>query len=168
MVSSRKLPSSVFTPSMEASPSRRGASASKSLGCTDRREISGSPRMHPSISFVLYGANSSVHVFKIQARIALLARSCNSSAFRLHCHKSMHTGCFSRSLAPAGLGVPLQKQRDTSRDSGRLNCNQKLLYLTVVSCFLFCDPDQFRKLRFCLHRFTSFPGGYLGNTFLLL
>ena len=29
----------------------------------------------------------------------------------------MHTGCVSRSLAPAGLGIPLQKQRDTSRDS---------------------------------------------------
>ena len=41
----------------------------------------------------------------------------NSSAFRLHCHKSMHTGCGKRSLAPAGLGIPLQMQRDTSRVS---------------------------------------------------
>ena len=47
----------------------------------------------------------------------------NSSALRLHCHKSMHTGCDSRSLAPAGLRIPLRMQRDTSRDSGRLNCN---------------------------------------------
>ena len=37
----------------------------------------------------------------------------NSSALRLHCHKSMHTG----------LRIPLRMQRDTSRDSGRLNCN---------------------------------------------
>ena len=47
----------------------------------------------------------------------------NSSAFRLHCHKSMHTGCVSRSLAPRRPRIPLQKQHDTSRDSGRLNCN---------------------------------------------
>ena len=32
---------------------------------------------------------------------------CNSSAFRFHCHQSVHTGCDSRSLAPAGLGIPL-------------------------------------------------------------
>ena len=60
--------------------------------------------------------------------------SCNSSAFRLHCHKSMHTGCVSRSLAPAGLGIPLQKQRDTSRDSGGLNCN---LFFIIIQFFSF-------------------------------
>ena len=37
----------------------------------------------------------------------------------------MHTGCVSRSLALADLGIPLQKQRDTSRDSGGLNCNNR-------------------------------------------
>ena len=61
---------------------------------------------------------------------------CNSSAFRLHCHKSMHTGCVSRSLAPAGLGIPLQKQRDTSRDSGRLSCN----FYLHMSFNKFIDP----------------------------
>ena len=36
----------------------------------------------------------------------------NSSAFRLHCYKCMHTGCDFRSLAPANLGITLRMQRD--------------------------------------------------------
>lgn len=44
-------------------------------GYTAPKEISGSPRIQPSISCIRYGANSSVHVFKIQARISRLANS---------------------------------------------------------------------------------------------
>ncbi len=44
------------------------------------------------------------------------------SAFRLHSNKSMHTDCKNRSLARGCLGIALQMQGNTSRDSGRLNC----------------------------------------------
>ena len=50
----------------------------------------------------------------------------NTSAFRLHCHDCMHTDCDSLRLAPAILGIPLQMQRDASRDSVRLNCYDHL------------------------------------------
>ena len=40
-----------------------------------------------------------------------VTKNCNSSAFRLHCHKSIHTGCDSRSLASAEPGIPLHLQR---------------------------------------------------------
>ncbi|MBS6735298.1 MAG: hypothetical protein KH275_08905, partial [Clostridiales bacterium] len=53
----------------------------------------------------------------------------------------MHTGCVSRSLAPAGLGIPLQKQRDTSRDSGRLN-----RYL--ISDISLYDMEIFRNISY--------------------
>ena len=47
------------------------------------------------------------------------------SAFRLHSNKSMHTDCKNRSLARGCLGIALQMQGNTSRDSGRLNCYKK-------------------------------------------
>ena len=42
---------------------------------------------------------------------------------RLHSNKSMHTGCMKCILAPVCLGIDLQMQVNTSRNSGRLNCN---------------------------------------------
>ena len=44
------------------------------------------------------------------------------SALRLHSNNSMHTDCKKRSLARDCLGIALQMQGNTSRDSGRLNC----------------------------------------------
>ncbi|EEG49531.1 hypothetical protein RUMHYD_01564 [Blautia hydrogenotrophica DSM 10507] len=41
----------------------------------------------------------------------------------------MHTDCENRSLAPAVLGIPLQMQRDASRNSDRLNCYAKAAYI---------------------------------------
>lgn len=75
MVPSRMVLSSVFSPVRMASPSRYDSSPAGSSGYTGCRGITGSPRIQSSISRGLYGANSSVHVFKIQARIALFARS---------------------------------------------------------------------------------------------
>ena len=43
-------------------------------------------------------------------------------ALRLHSNKSMHTDCKKRSLTRDCLGIALQMQGNTSRDSGRLNC----------------------------------------------
>ena len=44
------------------------------------------------------------------------------SALRLYSNNSMHTDCKKRSLARDCLGIGLQMQGNTSRDSGRLNC----------------------------------------------
>ena len=51
------------------------------------------------------------------------------SALRLHSNKSMHTDCKKRSLTRDCLGIALQMQGNTSRDSGRLNCYQNTPYL---------------------------------------
>lgn len=47
------------------------------------------------------------------------------SALRLYSNNSMHTDCKKRSLARDCLGIALQMQGNTSRDSGRLNCYHK-------------------------------------------
>ena len=66
---------------------------------------------------ILYHASTAVSIISPK----LSYKTCYYSALRLHSNKSMHTDCKKRSLARGCLGLVLQMQGNTSRDSERLN-----------------------------------------------
>ena len=66
---------------------------------------------------ILYHASTAVSIISPK----LSYKTCYYSALRLHSNKRMHTDCKKRSLARGCLGLALQIQGNTSRDSERLN-----------------------------------------------